>query len=580
MANETIPPAIALFYCRDAYTEALVRHRVGQVSRGLMGRQVAGKGFFDALLRHSTQREWVGIVPSRADALELRQRVQESPNSQNWNLRVVGQHRFQSSFFPTSAATILHLPGPPPSHYAWARRRHGPHAFALSGVTHTLCSQAVMQALGEFVTAPFELYDALVCTSRAAAQVVRTVTSLYIEYLRERTGTKLEFRLRLPVIPLGVDTTKYRPPTAEEYATRRKMLGIGEDEIAVLFVGRLSFHSKAHPVPMYQGLSEAAKRTGRKVHFLLAGAASHADIERAFHNGAKIFAPNIRVSFLKNAAPPARYLDWHAADIFTSLADNLQETFGLSVIEAMACGLPVVVSDWNGYRDLVVDGQTGILVPTYMLDGATATSTERYLRGETNYDHFVAECSQATAVDVAAAIDAYTRLIRDAELRKQMGAAGRQRALEMFDWTHVIRSYETLWQEQEAERRARWQKDASTPAGVLPQSHLRSCAFFPMPEISFSNYPTQMLTDNNRVRSVAEAELNVDTLLQMRLTNHSAERRISDPQIIGDALRAAATGCTIRDLEAFFRRHHTESDVARPTIAWMIKYGLLQLAAE
>ena len=52
-----------------------------------------------------------------------------------------------------------------------------------------------------------------------------------------------------------------------------------------------------------------------------------------------------------------------AADLFCSPADNLQETFGLSVLEAMASSLPVVASDWNGYRDLVLHGRTGWLVP-------------------------------------------------------------------------------------------------------------------------------------------------------------------------------------------------------------------------
>ena len=39
-----------------------------------------------------------------------------------------------------------------------------------------------------------------------------------------------------------------------------------------------------------------------------------------------------------------------------SLADNIQETFGLTPVEAMAAGLPCVMSDWDGYRDTVRDG--------------------------------------------------------------------------------------------------------------------------------------------------------------------------------------------------------------------------------
>ena len=55
---------------------------------------------------------------------------------------------------------------------------------------------------------------------------------------------------------------------------------------------------------------------------------------------------------------------WAAADIFLSLVDNPQETFGLAPVEAMAAGVPVVVSDWDGYRYTVTDGVEGFLIST------------------------------------------------------------------------------------------------------------------------------------------------------------------------------------------------------------------------
>src|SRR5207247_206243 len=113
---------------------------------------------------------------------------------------------------------------------------------------------------------------------------------------------------------------------------------IDDDEVVVLFVGRLSFHAKAHPFPMYEGLSRAARAAGRKVRLLCAGWAVDAAIMRAFVDGARAFAPNVRTDFLDGNNPQVRYAIWHAADLFTSLSDNIQETFGLAVVEALACG--------------------------------------------------------------------------------------------------------------------------------------------------------------------------------------------------------------------------------------------------
>ena len=70
--------------------------------------------------------------------------------------------------------------------------------------------------------------------------------------------------------------------------------------------------------------------------------------------------------------PVLRFDVWRAADLVVSLVDNIQETFGLVIVEAMASGLPVVATDWDGYRDLVDDGRTGLLVPTTMVRGASA----------------------------------------------------------------------------------------------------------------------------------------------------------------------------------------------------------------
>ena len=76
--------------------------------------------------------------------------------------------------------------------------------------------------------------------------------------------------------------------------------------------------------------------------------------------------PSVRFVRLGGTQPVSEQVKHQAlaaADVAVSLVDNPQETFGLAVAEAMA-GVPLVVSDWNGYRDLVRDGLDGFRIPT------------------------------------------------------------------------------------------------------------------------------------------------------------------------------------------------------------------------
>jgi len=84
---------------------------------------------------------------------------------------------------------------------------------------------------------------------------------------------------------------------------------------------------------------------------------------------------------------------------------SLREGFGVSCAEAMAHARPVVASAIGGLRDLVVDGETGLLVPP----------------GE-----------------VAALRGALERLLGDADLRRKLGAAARARAAEHFSWDRAV----------------------------------------------------------------------------------------------------------------------------------------------
>jgi glycosyltransferase involved in cell wall biosynthesis len=91
-----------------------------------------------------------------------------------------------------------------------------------------------------------------------------------------------------------------------------------------------------------------------------------------------------------------------------------REGFGVACLEAMAHGRPVVAGDVGGLRDLVVDGETGYLVPPR---------------------------------DVTALRKALERLLGDRDLRRSLGEAGRRRAEERFSWRHATEATLAAYQD-------------------------------------------------------------------------------------------------------------------------------------
>lgn len=555
------PPNVALYFDADAYTEAHHRSGVARGPAGLMGRQVAGKEFLDAYLTHAQANTISAVVRSKERGEPLARICRDHPSSR------VNPRRLSISVEPDfllgagSAVNVVHFPSPPDSRFAWARQATG-RRFALSGVTHTLSTHPAVQWLCDLVAAPYERFDALICTSRAVAAMVRAVTTVYCDYLKDRFGGSPVLRPRLEVIPLGVNPERYRPPSNEERSAERARIGAVNDEVVVLCVGRLSHHAKAHPFSIFFAAEQAALRTGKKVRLVFVGWAAHPAVDRAFRDGAERFAPSVTTVFLDGLDPAVRTGAWHAADVFVSLPDSIQETFGLVVVEAMASGLPVVGSDWDGYRDLIEVGETGYLVPTQMVRGATAQATTRLLFGQVNYDHYLAECSQATVVDLNATADALTRLVEDEALRKRFGRAGRDRVLKHFTWERVVRGYEALWAEQERAL-GEWQ-----PSSVGP-------AIYPAPEVSFGTYPCAWLGGADRVRTSADATENVATILDLPLTNLSSDRRCHDRDHLVNLLNMARNGATVGELVTNLERAGVGHGEAHATIAWLLKYGLL-----
>ncbi len=466
--------SLALYYVPEGYSLGATH---------VMGRQAAGAAFLRAVAAQGPARLYA-YTPRRSFAQHLAA-----------EMRRLGAEGTTVEWLPIHAhgrlaeAGVLFAPDPNIADFAWRRARRNPFAYSLCGVTHTTMSKISMELLASMTLSPLEHWDAIICTSRAVHHSVDQLLRVQADFLRQRFDARRMPMPLLPIIPLGVHSGDFIFADGEREAARRA-LGIDEDEIVLLYVGRLSFHAKAHHVPMLLAAEEAAR--GHNIVLLQAGWFANDKVETIFRNEGAEFGPSVRRLFVDGRKPMELRMAWAAGDVFTSLADNFQETFGLAPLEAMAAGLPVVVSDWDGYKDTVRQGVEGFRVPTLTLPpGSAEFLIDRYDLRLDEYDAYCGLASQLIAVDVPSARDAYRRLFADPGLRRQMGEAGRKRAQADYDWRVVMTRHLELWKEL-TERRN------SGKGGTVPKGTGRPDRMNPF--TMFRSYPSMILGPQTKLQ--------------------------------------------------------------------------------
>ncbi len=557
-----MPPAnAAIWFAADGYDPA----------KGINGRRVAGESFLKGFFRHGVVDEFVSIAHSTPDHQAFAAMAVAAGVSQPLrSVRLDAPARL-------APVDVIYHPAPLPTRECWRRAPHGGAAWALCGITHTTATEAVMQAIFDLRSAPQMPWDALICTSRAVQQSMLTLMELAEAHLSTRfPGAQLPARPLVPVIPLGVDCDSFRPDAAMGAALRQR-LGIGPDDIVVSCISRLTPDEKFDPYPLFlalQAASPALKKTGGRFHLILCGTFREPAVSDAFAEGARRLMPAVGYHALDGANAAERTSTLSASQIFVFPIDNLQETFGLAPVEAMAAGLPVIVSDWDGMKDTVTP-DVGIRIPTEMPGpGEALHISQRFLGGTDGYLQYLSQMSALTRIDVGSLTQALVTLGTDAELRARMGAAGQARARRLYDWSVVIPQMQALWAEQGA-MLAHARSSGKAPRMADP-ARLPVC---PAPEVMFAAYPSRPAPDHStrRLRAVKVGQL-PDVTDTFALRGYIARKRlIEDPARLQSILAAWAAagpaGATQRDVAA--RTGLDAHTIARSTL-WLLKYHFLE----
>ena len=512
----------------------------------MWGRVVANHTFIKAIAEMEQCERLTLFVPAKSDARILQQTLLTTINK---NVAVVAFLSI-AEYLKEHPIDVLHTLDPEMANAAHIRNFLADSPFVITGMTHSLANQHFLSwAICSSANGIGEK-DCLVCTTQTAKSVVDTALDNLVE---SQPGFS---RPSTTVIPLGVSL----PPSGGDRKQLREQLGLAQDEFIVLSLGRFDPVSKMDFLPLLNLITLVESDDKRPIRFVLAGAAGDGNYLDTVRQWIDKLAIGGRTTLLLNLEEQQKSDLYHAADVFLSMSDNLQETFGLTVVEAMTAGLPVIASDWNGYKTLVDHGATGYLIPTRMLSPDLEFEAAMSLQIDSQMHLF---CAQTTAVDLVAAARYVQALYEDPELTKSMGEAAASSA-QQYRWSDIAQRYLQLWQSLKESAGSR-EKDSS-------DNSLRT-SFFRVIE-DFSSYPTAHLQPADRFVTSSIGRLVLEKKRVLYLYGQLAE--LMDLNVLSQLINKCVEPRSLQQLQQDYPQ--ISPMTLRHNLMWLYKYGYLETA--
>ncbi len=290
-------------------------------------------------------------------------------------------------------------------------------------------------AADEFPESRGEIEEQIVADAdRIIAECPQDAEDLVVHYRARRE--------RMCIVPCGVDRRRFHRVTRER---ARHVLSLDADRPILLQLGRV--------VPR-KGIDDVIRALGHlhhdhdiKAQLLVVGGESEVPDHRAtphlsmLRAVAEASGVAEAVTFVGRRSGDVLRYYYSAADLFVTTP--WYEPFGITPLEAMACGTPVIGSNVGGIKFTVVDGETGFLVPPR---------------------------------DPAAIASCAARLLRDHALRARMSQSATARVREHFRWPDVAASIDGLYAEVIRERRQSTDEHTIVPSPPIDDAATETSA--------------------------------------------------------------------------------------------------------
>lgn len=516
----------------------------GELGAGVYGRFMACSSFIDAVAKFGTFE--YTVVPFNITRETMWQEIK----------RVLPIEAIKTLEIPKilrNNKVILHeLSRHKLSRLANLRKLYSAFPAPVTAQVHGLGSDELLEEMIMMLLSPVCRWDHIVCSSRIVQDVLVMVL--------ERAKVSLQGINNLSIgpqtthIPLGIDTDFFRPHSQHD---ARKVFGISDNEFVFLSLGRLSPFDKVDLIPVLTAFREVVRIATQPVRLVISGSDVSGYYTNILQKVTHDYGIEDNVTIIPNVKGTERPLLYSSADFYLAMSDTVNESFGLSVVESLCCGTPVIAADWNGYKELVEEGLNGFKVPV-IWSGNLETIESLHLLFP--FQHSSLATSQSIAINNDCLIRTMLACIELSsdklfELGKRALKSG-----ELYSWKNIITQYEKLW--------------ASLAEQSCNQTLNKDINITNKIDI-FSSYPTQLLSTSDVVeltdlgREVIEANQNLRAYSDLIVTGFNDELA---KKILYVALREETTIGTIVSQFAPF----SKSDIFRHVL-WLLKQWYLRI---
>ncbi|KEI71558.1 DUF4135 domain-containing protein [Endozoicomonas elysicola] len=530
----------SVFGCLVASTEAAYFN----------GLRRANDGFLKAIIRYSRFKEIhifapQPLLPDLKSGWEYFLQHYGSDKS----IHFLPAHEL-SKYFSKIKYEVFHQGDPWIGRLTALRDAYCQEPFPVTGRAHTLSTDSNMSNTRDLLLSPLKSCDAILCSSKAQKKVMMRLLSAASSSISDHIGVAIPYKGSVVKLPLGIEPDECFTGSTED---AREGLDVKQGQFVILTLGRVSPAYKMDLNPVLLVMNDLVEGYGyRNIKWVVAGAGDAASpaVQTLLKQAYDLNLEGcIRFELDIDDDRKNKWLS--ACDMVLTLSDNIQESFGLVPLEAMVNGKAVVLSDWNGYSELVEDGVSGCLIETM------STDFDQLARplGSLLTDHAHLLQSQGTAVNLSQCSEKIHQLIQNPQLLLSIGEQGKQRVFQCYQWESIVDEYHQLVNGLNKDA-AQISRLNNRPVGI------------PYHQI-FEHYPAYQLEESKNLKTT---DRGVRMLLRAEQYYHYAEMEsFLKPDLIDQVAQLCLSGCKVADLKARFPQDPT----LLLNIIWMCKYQLL-----